>query len=229
MPESVAPRLQSLEDSFCIFVMVVSLRATACAVNLVRCVGGDTNKTVGWDGGVLDKCCGVDSVNCRWYSTLADCTAAAMTALPMLCAACGSSTSGVNCPSWGGAAGETGTAGEAVSVTAVDVGTATPLLRLRQTNGEAALGATVNAVGDGTVVVLLAPDSHWLGVVPHLVARLGRDTAAFTIVVSGSTPGEPGVQLLSNRTPTGCVTLGCRDSGVVCCWVCGVVKCRGCA
>ena len=188
--------------------------------------GGDPGKRSGWDGGISDKCCSTDAASCRWFATAAEC-AAALPLAPLVCRACAAGTSAgagaegdVGCPAWppgGGLAVELfGVAGAT---------TALPLLQVENgATGAAAACAVLSSPGggSGSVLTLLAASTsaalaqQGLGLAPHLLGRLGDDTAPVAVQTNATAaPQAPGgVQLLVNRLPRGWLLTLINNAGV---------------
>jgi hypothetical protein len=177
--------------------------------------GGDPTVRNGWDGGTLDKCCSTDASSCRWFSSLSECEIA----LPLSSILCRSCTSlennlqDVGCPSWS-------------SITMNVFGTqgitsAKPLLVLIDKSGNSTPCALLNSHGEGkgNVVTLLvdstsvALSESGLGLAKHLLQRLTDEIVPVSLFTN-ITSGEPGVELLINRAPTGWLLTLINNNGV---------------
>lgn len=181
--------------------------------------GGDPSITNGWDGGTDDKCCSSTATDCLWFGSASGC-ASSLPLVPVICRACGA-VGDVGCPAWA----PPGQAGVATNVTPSALTTAVALITLTLSNSSTVTAATINAVGNGIVVVQLftyggvdvdAGSESGLNLTAHFLDRIANDTQPVLVSSNVSTDGSSGgVSLFQNRIATGWRLTVINSNGVV--------------
>ena len=190
--------------------------------------GGDPSFKVGWKKQSLwDRCCEVSQGQCRWFASLALCTAALASHVSCLsCTSCTEISNG--CPSWQSGCPQPYPPPPPPSRGLTGVrkpGTATTVL---QATAAAAGKDTApsfpvvlrNSVGNGTFVTVLLEDDvalGGLGILPHLLSRVAEDVLPFEVVAVGTGANmlATQVEMLLARRPSGWQVTLVNNFGVV--------------